>query len=112
MCSMIDFFEALELKESGVVFLGNNKSCKVQDMGYVHLRMFDIREMLLQDVWYVLELKKNLLSISMFDGLGYSTKIKHDMMKISNNALIVTKITKRKGLFILDGYILLLLVHL
>ena len=36
-------------------------------MGTVRLKMFDDREMLLQDMWYLPEPKWNLLSISMFD---------------------------------------------
>nr|KYP46507.1 hypothetical protein KK1_031912 [Cajanus cajan] len=104
MCLMKDFFETLELKETGVVLLRNNKACKVQGMSTVHLRMFDNYDILLQDVWYVPELKRILLLISMFDSLGYTTKVEHGMMKISNGALIVAKGTKRNGLFILDGY--------
>ena len=103
MCPIKDFFETLELKEGGVVLLRNNKSYRVHDMGTVRLKMFDDQEMLLQDVKYVLELKRNLLSISMFDNLGYSTKIEHGLIKISNGALIVAEGVKRKGLYILDG---------
>ena len=55
----------------------------------------------MQDVRYILELKRNLLSISMFDVLGYSTKIEHGILKISNGWLIVAKGTKRNGLYIL-----------
>ena len=103
MCPIKDFFETLERKEGGVGLLRNNKSYRVHDMGTVRLKMFDDQEMLLQDVKYVLELKRNLLSISMFDNLGYSTKIEHGLIKISNGALIVAEGVKRKGLYILDG---------
>nr|KYP47117.1 hypothetical protein KK1_031275 [Cajanus cajan] len=82
ICLVKDFFETLELKESGVVLLDNNKTCKVKSMGIVHLRMFDNYEILLQDVRYVLKLKRNILLISIFDGLGYSNKIEHGMIKI------------------------------
>jgi hypothetical protein len=37
--------------------------------------VFDNREFLWQDVRYVPELKRNLLSITMLDGLGYVTKL-------------------------------------
>lgn len=56
-----DFFETLDLKEGRVVLLGNNKSCKVQGIGTIKLKMFYDQEMLLQDVRYVPELKRNLL---------------------------------------------------
>jgi hypothetical protein len=44
-------------------------------MGSVCLMVFDNREFLWQDVRYVPELKRNLLSITMLDGLGYVTKL-------------------------------------
>nr|KYP45902.1 hypothetical protein KK1_032581 [Cajanus cajan] len=66
--------------------------------------MVDRRVILLKNVRYVLKIKRDLLSISMFGGFCYSTKIKHGMLMISNGALIVSKGTKRNGLYILDGY--------
>ncbi|RDX69165.1 putative mitochondrial protein, partial [Mucuna pruriens] len=40
MCPRKDYFESLNLKEGGVVLLGNNKPCKVQGMGSIRLKMF------------------------------------------------------------------------
>jgi len=62
------FFETIELKEGTVVLLVNNKACKVQDMRSIKLKM-------LQKVRYVLELKRNLLLISMFDYIGLTIRI-------------------------------------
>ena len=39
----------------------------------------------------------------MFDVLAYSTKIEHGMINVSNGSSIVSKGTKRNGLYILDG---------
>jgi len=60
-----EFFETLELKEESSVLLESNKAYKVQAMGSIRLKMFDNWEVLLQNVRYVLELKRNLLSITM-----------------------------------------------
>ena len=57
--------------QGGVVRLGDNKTCKVHDIGMVRLKMFDDRELLIHNVRYVPEFKRNLLSISMFDDLGF-----------------------------------------
>lgn len=64
--------------------------------------MFDNHVLLLQGVWgiYVPKIKRSLLSITMFDGLGYNTRIEHVMLKISNGALIIAKGTKKHGLYI------------
>ncbi|RDX58342.1 hypothetical protein CR513_62350, partial [Mucuna pruriens] len=47
MCPRKGYFESLNLKEGGVLLLGNNKSCKVQGMGSIRLKMFNDRESLL-----------------------------------------------------------------
>ena len=100
-----DYFETLELKPARVVLLGDNYPCKVQGIGTVRLKMFDNREYLLKNVRYIPELKRNLISINMFDDLGYSTRILNGVLKISNGSLIIAKGNKNKsnGLFILEG---------
>ena len=60
-------------------------------MGTVRLKMFDDREFLLRDVRFVPELKRNFISLSMFDSLGYCTRIEHGVCKISHGALITVK---------------------
>jgi len=107
MCHRNEYFETSALKEGGVDRLGNNKACKVQGMGTVRLKMFDDREFLLKNVMYVLELKQNLISINMFDSLGYCTRIEHGVCKISHGALITVKESKMNGLYILDGSIVI-----
>jgi len=82
ICPRKEYFETLELKEGGVVCLGNNKACRIQGMGTIHLKMFDDRDFLLKNVRYIHQLKRNLISISMFDGLGYCTRIERGMMRI------------------------------
>lgn len=81
--------------------------------------MFDKYEFLLQHLRHALKLKLNLLSINMFDGLGFYIRtdmswwmfdglrfyirIKHRMMKIYHGELIIAKGSKMYGLNILDG---------
>jgi len=107
ICLRKEYFERLELKEGGVVFLGNNKACKIQGMGIIRLKMFDDRDFLLKDVRYIPKLKRNLISISMFDGLGYCTRIERGMMRISHGALVIAKGSKIHGLYILEGSIVI-----
>jgi len=60
MCLMKELFETLKMKEGGLVLLGNNKAYKVQNMGYIRLKVFNNQEILLQEVRYIPELKRNL----------------------------------------------------
>jgi hypothetical protein len=50
-------------------------------MGTIRLKMFDDRDFILKNVRYIPELKRNLISISLFDGLGYCTRIERGMMR-------------------------------
>jgi len=58
----------------------------------MRLKMFDNREYLLQDVRYIPELKRNLISINMFDDLGYSTRTLNGVLKVSNGSLVIAKV--------------------
>ena len=103
ICPRKEYFETLELKEGGVVHLGTNKACKIQGMGIIRLKMFDDSDFLLKNVRYIPELKRNLISVSMFDGLGYCSRIEPGMMRISHGALLIAKGSEIKGLYILEG---------
>ncbi|WVZ23807.1 hypothetical protein V8G54_002351 [Vigna mungo] len=103
MCLVKEFFENLDQKEHGNVLLGNNKACRVQGVGSVRLKMFDNREMVLQAVRYVPELKRNLISISAFDLGGYTTKVEDGVMRVCSGDSVVAKGRRRNGLYILEG---------
>jgi len=59
--------------------------------------MFDNRDYLLKDIRYIPELKRNLISINMFDDLGYSTRTLNGVLKISNGSLVIAKGNKNKS---------------
>lgn len=56
--------------DSVIISLAN-----LTNISIVTLEMLNNCEFILQNVSYVLEIKKNLLSINVFDDLGYCTKI-------------------------------------
>ena len=56
-----------------MVLLGNNKACRVVDIGPIRIKMHDGLERVLQEVRYVLELKRNLI-LGMLDQIGCSFK--------------------------------------
>ena len=63
----------------------------------------NVWQQVLQDVRYVPELKRNLISISMFDLMGYITKVENGMMKVSTGASVIAKGRWSNGLYILEG---------
>ncbi|XP_047177902.1 uncharacterized mitochondrial protein AtMg00300-like [Vigna umbellata] len=59
--------------------------------------------MVLQGVRYVPKPKRNLISISSFNLIGYSMKVENGIMKVSTRDSIVAKGRKSNGLYILEG---------
>lgn len=81
MCLKKEYFKILKLKECGVVWFGNNKTCKVHDDDIIKLKIFDNCKPLLCSVRYVSKLRRNLMSIGMFDDLDYCTRVKCVVLK-------------------------------
>lgn len=65
--------------------------------------MPDDHDFFLQNVRHVPELKRDLLSISMFNDIGYCTRVERGMLKILHDEVIIVKWSKTCGLYILEG---------
>ena len=99
-----DWFSTYELKHKDVVLMGNNASCKVAGIGTIHIRMFDEVVRTLGDVKHVLDLKRNLISLSTLDAKGYKYTGEGGVLKISKGALVVMKgHQKTARLYVLQG---------
>ena len=97
------WFEDFNQDEGGIILLGNNKPCKVQGVGSVRIKMYNGVEKVLENVRYILELKRNLISLIMLDELGYVIKAEAGTFKISKGSLIVMKGVKKNGIYSLLG---------
>lgn len=76
----------------------------MHDICIVRPKMFYDCEVFLSNVRYIPKLDQSLLSISMFDDLGYYTRIECRVLQISHDDLIMAKGSKVCGLYILDGF--------
>lgn len=74
MCPTKSKFETFREVDGKTMLLGNNKTCKVMGVGIIRIKMLDGIERLLQDVRYVPELKRKLISLGVLDHGGYSYK--------------------------------------
>ena len=61
------WFEKFTKLQGGSVLLGNNKPCKIQGIGSIRLKLHDWIEKIIQDVRFVLDLKRNLISLGELD---------------------------------------------
>ena len=89
------WFEDFNQDEGEMVLLGNNKPCKVEGVESVRIKMYNGVEKVLENVRYIPELKRNLISLGMLDELGYVIKAEIGMLKISKGSLIVMKGLKK-----------------
>ena len=65
--------------------------------------MFDGMERIMQEVRYVLDLKRNLISLGMLDHIGCSFKVENGGLKVVKGFMVVIKNVKMNELYILDG---------
>ena len=69
MCPNRDWFSTYEIVSKGAV--GNDASFKITGVGTFRIKMFDGTFKTLWDVKHALDLKRNLISLSILDSKGY-----------------------------------------
>lgn len=65
--------------------------------------MFDGVSKDLEQVRYIPDLKRNLISLGMLDQLGCSIKAEHGQIQIMNKGTIIIKGIRMNGLYVLVG---------
>ena len=73
MCPKREMFLNFKEFNGGVVYMGNDSTCKMMGIGSVQIKMFDWVIRKLNDVRYVPDLKKNLISLGVLDASGYAS---------------------------------------
>ncbi|KAG8478786.1 hypothetical protein CXB51_028618 [Gossypium anomalum] len=99
-----DWFTTYETVSECVVLIGNNASCKIIGVGTIKVKMFDGVVRTLSDVRHVLELKRNLISLSTLDSKGYRYIVESGVLKIFKGFFIVMKGQRKTiKLYVLQG---------
>jgi len=100
ICPNIKWFQKFCNRETGTVYMGNNHSCSVQDVGDISLKMHDNKIRMLIDIRYVIGLKRNIISLDTLDELGFSYKVENSFMHIFKNDDLILTCTKKYGLYV------------
>jgi hypothetical protein len=106
MCPHRDWFSSFEpLSNGGSVLDYDDSPCKIEGISSVKIKMFDGMIRTLTDVRYIPGMKRNLVSLSFFDGKGYHYSGGDSCLKIIKGSLVVMKADLRKssGLYYLRG---------
>ena len=89
-CNREMFLDFKELN-GGVVYMGNDSTRKMTGIGSVQIKMFDGVIRKLNDVRYVPDLKKNLISLDVLDASGYRIILEGGNLKVARGALVAIK---------------------
>jgi hypothetical protein len=109
MCPNMQWFDTFKSCNVGTILMGNDVMCKAIGLGTVKVHMFDGIVRILINVKYVLDLKKNLISSSTLDSLGYGSSVKDEVMKITKCDMVIMKGKKICNLYKLLGNIVIAL---
>jgi hypothetical protein len=103
MCLHRHWFITYQSIYDGIVYMGNDISCKVVGIVIFQIKMFDGSIKILTDVRHVPELRKNLISLGVLDIRGYKSIVQGGVMKFYKGILLVMKEQKVGNLFLLEG---------
>uniref|UniRef100_A0A5B7BZJ7 Putative copia LTR rider n=1 Tax=Davidia involucrata TaxID=16924 RepID=A0A5B7BZJ7_DAVIN len=103
MCPHRDWFATLQEFDGGVVLIGNNNPCGTKGVGKIRLKMHNGSIKVLEEVRYVPDLKKNLISLGVLDSKGYRIIMEGGVLKVVRGAFVAMKGTRKGNLYALDG---------
>ena len=88
MCPKLEWFHDLQ-QSTGSVLLRNNQICNVRGMGNIRLRLKDGSAMILTEVRYIPDIKRNLISLGALEGKEYSFLCSNGQMKVLKGSEVV-----------------------
>jgi hypothetical protein len=103
MCLNKNCFSTYQSINDGVVFIGNDFSCKIVGVGSVQIKMHDVYVRTLTNVRNVSELRKNFISLGVLDYVGYRCTTQGGVLKVSKGILVVMKEKRIGKLYQLGG---------
>ncbi|GJV04765.1 retrotransposon protein, putative, ty1-copia subclass [Tanacetum coccineum] len=84
-----DFLFDFKEFNGGTVLLGDNRACAIMGIGKVRVQMKDGSSFVLENVRYIPELKRNLISLGTLDREGYTVKLQNGRVKVIKGSLMV-----------------------
>ncbi|GJS46695.1 retrovirus-related pol polyprotein from transposon TNT 1-94 [Tanacetum coccineum] len=95
----------LTYDDSEVMMLGDNRECKIIGIGKVRVQLKDGSRIMLHNVRYTPELKRNLISLGTLEKEGYTVKMQSGKFKVINGSrVILSGIRRDNCVYSLDGH--------
>ncbi|GKA40987.1 retrovirus-related pol polyprotein from transposon TNT 1-94 [Tanacetum coccineum] len=100
-----DFLFDFKEFNGGTVLLGNNRACAIMGIRKVRVQMKDDSSFVLENVRYIPELKRNLISLGTLDRESYTVKLQNGRVKVIKGSLMVLSGTMKENcVYSLDGW--------
>eukprot|EP00253_Pinus_taeda_P020970 PITA_20970 len=97
------YFDDYVQGDFGQVHLGDDKPCKIVEMGKVLIKRRNGNQWLLKEVRHVSDLKKNLISTGQLGSEGCVTTFRDKVWKVTKGALVIEKGEKVGTLYLWNG---------
>ncbi|GJU68569.1 retrovirus-related pol polyprotein from transposon TNT 1-94 [Tanacetum coccineum] len=100
-----DFLFDFKEFNGGTVLLSDNRACAIMGIGNVRVQMKVGSSFVLENVRYIPELKRNLISLGTVDREDYTVKLQNGRVKVIKGSLMVLSGTiKGNCMYSLDGW--------
>ncbi|GKA76683.1 hypothetical protein Tco_0783144 [Tanacetum coccineum] len=91
--------------DGGNTRLGDGRECRVRGMGKVQVHMRDGSSFVLDNVKYVPELRRNMISLGTLEKKGFTVKMQSGKIKVINGSLVVLSGIRRANcVYTMDGH--------
>jgi len=83
--------------------MDDDRSCNMKGIGTVQIKIFDEMVMELKELRYVLQVKKNFISVGALEALGHAISVRNGVLKITRGLIVVMKGVRCNNLYYLMG---------
>ena len=101
-----DYFIEYHEFDGGRVMMGNNAMCRIISIGSVKLRLHNGTLLMIKQVRHVPDLKRNLISLGMFNQMGYNISLESGDLRVMNGSKTILKGNKKNEVYVLDGKVI------
>ncbi|GKB45592.1 hypothetical protein Tco_0896345 [Tanacetum coccineum] len=99
-----DFLYYFKVVDGGSFQLDDNRTCTIKGIGKVEIQLHDGSSFILEDVRYVLRLRRSLISLGTLEKEGYTVKMQMGRIKVLKGCLVMmTGIRKNNCVYTLEA---------
>nr|GEW68346.1 zinc finger, CCHC-type [Tanacetum cinerariifolium] len=107
MIHMRDFLYDFKGFDGGSVQLGDNRTCTIKGTWKVKIQLHDVSSFILEDVRYILGLRRSLIPLGTLEKKGYTMKMQMGRIKVIKSCrVMMTVIRKNNCVYTLEAKVM------